>query len=205
MAELNLESGEYAITQLSDVSINRGSYDTDLVLTNRNLIIVKKTMWTGRTKDLKKYRIDQIPVVNGRGQLKIEKTDGGRKCTILLKTGEELKITAGRDVDFAEFASQINLLLTGTPTIPHEKGRNAVDEIAGAFQSAFAALDPRTHFGGQKASGNQQAQQAAQPPRAAYASCIGCHAPISGYTGQVVTCGYCDTEQRLVWSNNGNR
>ena len=200
MADLNLESGEYAITQLSDISVNRGALTTDLVLTNRNLIVVNKTLWAGRTKGVKKYRIDQIPVINGQAQLKIEKLDGQRRFSIQLKTGEKLEIMSGSNDDFTEFASQINMLLTGTPTIPNEKSRTTADEIAESFQSAFAVLDPRTYFGGRKTSNSEQVlqqQPAVQTPRAISANCVGCHAPISGYTGQIVTCGYCDTEQRL--------
>ena len=197
MADLNLEPGEYAMASLVDVSINRGGYTTDLVLTNKNLLVVSKTVF-GRTKGIKKYRLDQIPVVNGQAQLRLEKLEGYRQFTILLKTGEQLQVSSAQNEDYVGFGSQINLLLTGTPTMPTETDRTVLGQFAETVQSTFAAFDPRTYFGGKKnsATANQQ-QQMSNTPQSVLRQCAGCHAPISGYSGQVVVCGYCDTEQRL--------
>lgn len=197
MTDLNMESGEYAVTQLNDISINSSPFTNDLVLTNRHLIVVSKSYLLGRPRSTQKYRLDKITVINGQAVLKIEKRDGFKEFHIQLKTGEKLVIISSRGEDFAYFASQINMLLTGMATIPNETSRTAADEVAEAFQNAFAVFDPRTYFGRRKPNSNQQQQQAVQTPRQTSSQCIGCHAPIAGYTGQVVTCGYCDTEQRL--------
>lgn len=196
MTDLNLEPGEYAVASLTAVSINGSASTTDLVLTNKNLLIMSKTVF-GRTKGVKKHRIDQIPVINGQAQLRIEKFDTYKQFTIQLKTGEQLQVISAQNEDYAGFGSQINQLLTGTPAIPAEINRTVAGHMAETLQNAFAALDPRTYFGGKKSSEPSGQQQMAQTPQSTSRQCIGCHVPLSGYTGQVVTCEYCDTEQRL--------
>ena len=189
MAELNLEPGEYVITTIDNVTVNQGMSTCDLVLTNWHLMMASKTLFMGRTKSVMKHRLDTISVMNGRAQVKIEKTGGIRQLLIQLKTGEKLTITSAQKEDFTGFVSQINLLLTGTAAAPVVESNDPLDHLAESFQNVFSI------FGGRNDSVQQQ--QPVQAPYEVSSKCAGCHAPISGYTGQVVTCGYCDLEQRL--------
>lgn len=207
MAELNLDPGEYAITQLNDVSINNSAATRDLVLTNRHLYAVTKSLWGGRTKEIVRYRLDQIPVINGQAQAKVQKTDYEKQLVIQFKTGHALTIGSANKRQYIDFASQINALLTGAATAPSEINCTTANELVESVQDAFAVLDPRTYLGGKNNTPAQQGvpqpvpqpaqRPATQTPLVVSSRCVGCHAPISGYSGQRVACGYCDTEQIL--------
>ena len=197
MAELNLEPGEYAITTIADVAVNRGPSTSDLVLTNRHLLVVSKTVF-GRVKSVKSYQVDQIPVANGQAQIKIDKNAGYKEFFIQLKNGDQLRVVSAQNEDFTSFGSQINLLLTGAATAPSVTNSSPIGVITDSLQSAFAAFGSIANVSDKaNIETTRQHKRTNQAPQSVSRQCVGCHAPITGYSGQAVTCKYCDTEQSL--------
>lgn len=196
MADFHLELGEYVITQLNGVSVNQGSYNSDLVLTNKSVVVTNKTTF-GRVRSFEKHALDQIPIIGGQAQVKIEKKDGYKWFVIQLKTGKQLQVKSTQREDYAGFGRQINMLLTGVDAAPPEFGQTTVDEIAKAFHGAVAAFSSKAMLNGAIGGEGKRVQAAAQAPRAVSQHCRGCKAPLSGYEGQSVICLYCDTEQNL--------
>lgn len=93
----------------------------------------------------------------------------------------------------AAWLDAINMAVTGTKSSAAMALRRSVpgvEMLAGALKDTFDVV--KTTFAGPNTN-----QRSASVRKAITAKCIGCRAPLSGWTGMTVQCKYCDTVQTL--------
>lgn len=93
----------------------------------------------------------------------------------------------------AAWLDAINMAVTGTKSSAAMALRRSVpgvEMLAGALKDTFDVV--KTTFAGPNTN-----QRSASARKAITAKCIGCRAPLSGWTGMTVQCKYCDTVQTL--------
>lgn len=183
MSNLDLAPNEGIIIQYDGVYHNKK--DSEIVLTNMNLICVEKNMGLFKTTyNVVKFPVNQIKIVNEQAQASVLKDGTDWVLQILMKNGTE-KFTFVCDLlqgfkkkqEADKWVEQISLLLTG------KSATNITDtSIVGGLKSVLGSV-------GIKVKPKEVEQVTTK--------CIGCMAPLSGQKGQTVRCKYCDTEQTL--------
>ena len=198
MDEYNLEPGEFTIMQESSVILLDRSGEErldEVVLTNKNLILVN-TASQGlfkRTRYLKRCPLDKIASPNGIPQA-IASKHKNDYClqvifddeTIALRFPANPKRTAERWAEGIRNAALGNLSGIRTEDVLPPEVADLVDGAKGIFGAVFA--------GGKK---QPNASEVPKRPARITKKCVGCHAPLTGHTGETVTCAYCDTKQTL--------
>ena len=160
----------------------------ELVLTNLNAIYIRKGFFGG-TKEILKYPLNQIKILDGKPQVIIGKSSNGfYQIELYLKNGQEFFAfnTLGKK-EALKWLDKISEILTGHIADIDSSERSyipGIDVVAdtlkntiGTFKGAFGAKD--------KEKENVTSR------------CISCRAPLSGVKGQIIKCKYCDTEQSL--------
>lgn len=213
--ELNLQPNEGIIIQ--SVGVLHGgvmaSYIDELVLTNLNVIYIKRGLFGG-VKSIQKFPLDQIKIVNGQVQALAGKnpTNNCPQLQIYFKNGQEsFEFQSSARKEIAKWVNSINQLLTGTDVTSNTLDNiedtpqvvEALKETIGAFKNAFSGVKTKDALGGVKIKKVGTAENIAVKTRSDKTTenitikCMGCMAPISGYKGQRLHCKYCDTEQTL--------
>lgn len=189
MSEYRLGADEYAILREDrayHLSGPRGGGYVELLLTNRNLVATRTvTKVFSTSTEVDTYPLKHVKVFNGQAQLLVtDKTD----VEIFFTNGSERFRFPNRKTA-AHWVEQMNLLATGreaevmldsgvSRALP---GAELVSETLKGTYDTF-----RSRFG-------------AKPPAPVKVAgqCVQCGAPIEGFTGRTVTCGYCGTPQSL--------
>lgn len=219
MKEYNLEPGEFVVMQEKSPRLYSGSSYAlldEVVLTNRNLILVK-TQARGifdMQRMLKRCPLEETLDSQGYPQVATTKIDGKHILQAMFGTenialgfANESKETANRWAEGIRRASVGDLSgistenSSGTASGSDELDDliNAGKSIVGAFMGIAAPAQSKPQ---QKKQASNKQHQGNAPlkaaPRASVArKCRGCHAPLTGRKGDTVTCVYCDTKQTL--------
>jgi hypothetical protein len=196
--EYNLDPGEFVIMQESPAKLHSGSGTDDLdevVLTNRHLILVcsQSQGLFGKKRLLKRCPLEHALDSQGYAQVVTTKIDGNNILQVLFN-GENVSVSfpnkAKQTVE--RWADGIRNAAVGD--LGAVKTEDAIpNEFADAVDNAKNVVG--AIFGKKKSAPTAPTRPA---PRAAVAKkCQGCHAPLTGRTGDTVTCMYCDTKQTL--------
>lgn len=205
MDDLNLEPGEFVIKQTDQATFPAASTDLELglvVLTNRNLILVadKPTGIFSSRKLVKRCPLEQVHDMYGIPQAIVTKSGNNwmvqvafNDDAVCLQFEQNARRQAQSWADAVKCAATGNLNRIGADDLVPDGVADLVDGargIVGAFGAAFGSAS-----GKQSSTGKSHGETTR--PAMADARCRGCHAPLSGRKGAMVTCPYCDTKQTL--------
>lgn len=208
MSDYKLEPGEFVIMQTAVAKLGDDDYAEDLdelVLSNQNIIVVasKSVGLFKRVSKTYKLPLECIACPNGMPQVMTIKKESWYHVqvvfeteTIAFKFSEDRKRTAERWADGIRCAAVGDLarIRTEDSVMPKE----LLDLADGAKQVLGAVFATGSVSGSASPSqmGSASARKAKRPPVTSR-KCVGCHAPISGRQGSMVTCEYCGTKQAL--------
>ena len=168
------------------------AYTDELILTNLNLIHVRKGIFMG-TKGVRYIPLNQVKVIGGKCQALVGKAQNGYAILqIYTQQGtEEFAFPTKAKKNAGIWANEISRLVTGRDS------ENALeydfdDTVIGQLKDAFGEVGAALGIGFGK-SGQQQKSSVERVST----KCSGCHAPITGVKGKTTVCKYCDTEQVL--------
>lgn len=208
MSDYSLEPGEFAIMQTDEASLNDEEYAEDLdelILSNRNIIMVasKSVGLFKRASKTYKLPLERIACPDGTPQVMVLKKDDSYRVqvvfeaeTISFEFDEDHKYTAERWADGIRRAAVGDLAGIRTEDSPLPKGlldlANGAKQVFGGAFAAGAAVSGAT-----RPDRGIPSQTQGKRPAAVTSKCSGCHAPLSGRKGSVVTCEYCGRKQAL--------
>lgn len=203
--EYNLSPGEVFIMQSEGVELicGRDSEElSEIVLTNKNLILVNEvpTGLFSSKRLLKRCPLDAIVCSEGipqaflgkkRDMYVLQVVFADEAVTLrFLKRSE--KREAKRWAEAIKYAVVGDIDSINTDETP--LGKDVTDPIDGLVGLAGAFMSEVT-------SASNSISKAKKPrktaPVKATMKCKGCHAPLLGIKGRVVTCDYCGTKQTL--------
>lgn len=191
----NLTPDEFVIMGTNRASLLSGSGTDDLrevVLTNKNLILVAEVdqgLFHGKRRMVKRCPLDQLPDDNGVPQVIVSKS-GSDFLLNAMFGGEPVRLVM-RGVPRMEaqhWADAISMAATGDLA--------GIDTNAVGRESAIGMIDQAREALGIRPK-RDRAKAEVTRPQMVTTRCMGCHAPLTGRAGQVVTCPYCDTKQTL--------
>ena len=174
------------------------AYTDELILTNLNLIHVRKGVFMG-TKGVRYIPLNQVKVIGGKCQALVGKAQNGTAILqIYTQQGtEEFAFRTNAKKNASIWANEISRLVTGRDSENALENQDAPeydfkDTVIGQLKDAFDEVDAAFGFG----FGKLGQQQKSSVERVS-TKCFGCHAPITGVKGKTAVCKYCDTEQVL--------
>lgn len=182
MAEgLKLNPGEAVVKKSEKIGygsrLSGGS--NDLVLTNESLILVRKNLF-GKVKDVIRFPVREIRVVNGQVQALLGKADNVTPTLdVYFASGQEsFHFTWETDVE--EWIDSRNELVMGQK--PVRKNRDDWVTETLAFAESVAGTITRV----KSALGIKETEQVS-------CSCPACGASLTGIRGDTTQCPYCGT------------
>lgn len=187
MANYNLHPNEVVV--LKEARVNHGgmfaAYTDDLILTNLNLLLIKKGMFG---KGVHTFPVGQIKVHNGQAQAVLGKASNGYpQLEVYFLNGQEnFRFQSGGKKNILQWVAKIGEVVTGeraSEKIGTGLALPGADYVAGALKDTFDVFKGR--FGSQS-----KIEKVAS-------KCSACGAPISGTRGQLSVCEYCQTAQQL--------
>ena len=174
------------------------AYTDELILTNLNLIHVRKGVFMG-TKSVRYIPLNQVKVIGGKCQALVGKARNGHAILqIYTQQGiEEFAFQTKAKKNAGIWANEISRLVTGRDSANVLESQDAAeydfeDTVVGQLKDAFGEVGAVFGIGFGK-SGQQQKSSVERVST----KCSGCHAPITGVKGKAAVCKYCDTEQVL--------
>ena len=202
MAKYQLQSNEGVVLQETSICYEPNklstAYTDELILTNLNLIHVRKGVFTG-TKGIRYIPLNQVKVIGGKCQALVGKArNGSAILQIYTQQGtEEFAFQTKAKKNAGIWANEISRLVTGRDSenaleSQHAPAYDFEDTVIGQLKDAFGEVGAAFGFGFGK-SGQQQKISVERVST----KCSGCHAPITGVKGKTAACKYCDTEQVL--------
>lgn len=189
----NLSTQEFVIMKHDKVCASEKftSFTSELILTNQNLIFIKKGVY-GKVKDTKKIPINRIKIANNKAQVFITTvTYGFHKIEVYLLNGQEKFIFASKK-DAERWVSKINQVIT--------EGDIEVDDSPNApilGTEAITSVIKGTKDALREAFGLKTNNSESNSIERVTMKCSYCGAPVSGNNNQVVRCSYCNSEHTL--------
>ncbi len=203
MAKIDLMPNEAIILRDSQMKHDQGkgfsSESDELLLTNQALIVIHKGFF-GTARDVQRFPLDQVAIVNGAPRVMIGMSqDGERQLHVYFHHGIEAFSLGESDEDAQ--GSLIDLLFVSEKDKENRNLRQwqaAISQVVASLPQNTSVATPQMQAAPAVAASNQPASQNTQTAVIhATKKCIGCMAPLSGVQGQKTTCKYCDTEQAL--------
>lgn len=202
MAKYQLQSNEGVVLQETGICYEPNklstAYTDELILTNLNLIHVRKGIFMG-TKGVRYIPLNQVKVIGGKCQALVGKAQNGYAILqIYTQQGtEEFAFRTKAKKNAGIWANEISRLVTGRDSenaleSQHAPEYDFKDTVVGQLKDAFGEVGAAFGIGFGK-SGQQQKSSVERVST----KCSGCHAPITGVKGKAAVCKYCDTEQVL--------
>lgn len=198
MAKYNLQPNEAVVLKADSVQRGDGllaGFTDELVLTNLHLIWVSKGMF-GNVKRIEYLPLALVKVFDDQAQALTSKaSNGSPQLEVFFQNGEEsFRFQSGGRGEVGRWVDAISRLVTGHGAAAGVAPSRA---LPGTAAVADTLRDTFSQFKG--AFGGAGKEPSAPPPPARSSSkCTGCGAPMSGFTGSVATCEYCDSESRLT-------
>lgn len=193
MDDYNLEPGEYVILQTMPVNLIDGDQKESLdevVLTDRTLILVT-TVSTGLFSSEKFVK---------RCPLSHVSYSADEPVVMVLKRGDSYWLQASFE------GESISLEFPENPKQEAKRWSAAIKHaIEGEYDSINTNFLPPREIGdfldnvrgAAKSMGFKDKPAEKGPSRRVNKKCPGCHAPLAGIRGHIVTCEYCGTKQTL--------
>jgi dissimilatory sulfite reductase (desulfoviridin) alpha/beta subunit len=194
MGNYNIEPNEVVLVHISQVSDGGMSiFSNELILTNHNLISVKKNIF-GVTKKVQKYPLNMVKIYNDSANVVVDnKSSGTIKLTIYFRNGVEVFGFSFTDAnDVKKMANSINHIVTGSTDDLYTQNFNAMPGVALVAETLRGTFDTF-----KDAFGSKEKTQPVTSKEKVAQKCSYCGAPISGFKGQLVQCEYCDSKQQL--------
>lgn len=190
--EYQLQPNESMIMRIESVSYNGASYLDDLILTDINLILIRKGLF-GYYKGSLTFPLSQIKFFDGQPQVFLRKRFGMSPVVeIGFTSGQNIFSFSGTDTA-KKLVEAINLIAMEQPI--NMDDYNGVDSPAYDSSAAYykdMADDIKGIFGIKTTKKSQKSM-----PEKVSIRCRSCGASLAGNKGQVVKCPYCDTKQNL--------
>lgn len=189
-ARYNLQADEVVL--LKDESVRHGgfwsAYTDELILTNLNLVLIKKGMF-GNSKGVLTFPVNQIKVYNQQVQAVIGKaTDGTDLLEVYFLNGQEkFAFQSGGKKKLNEWIAKIHQAVTGEEAPAQQSTGMALpgaEMVAGVLKDTFGVFKSKL---GTKS----------EAPVKVAGKCRGCGAPVTGVQRQTITCEYCGSAQQL--------
>lgn len=183
MAKLELEANECVILK-NDSVLHGGvmaNYTDELILTNLNIIYVKKGLFGG-TKKILKFPISQIKIYNGQAQALLGKSKNGSPCLELYLSDGEEQFGFEKKSDVLKWIKEINRLLLG----------EEANATAGQFAIPGAEILAETIKDTANVVMGALGIKPKEPEMVSVA-CPSCSAAVSGQKGKTICCSYCNT------------
>lgn len=191
MTSYGLQPDEVVL--LKEVGVAHGGlrsvYTDELILTNLNLVLVRKGMF-GISKGVQTFPLSQIKVHNQQAQAVLGKAATGLDSldVYFLNGHEQFKFQTGGKRKILVWVAKINEAVTGQSGAQLAGGASmaipGADMVAGVLKDTFDVF--KGTFGAKSAA-----------PTAASGKCRACGAPMTGFQGQTATCEYCGSKQQL--------
>jgi hypothetical protein len=189
VANYNLQPHEVVLLKEDNVAHGGtfSSHTDELILTNLNLVLIKKGLF-GNRKGVLVFPVNQIKVHEGGAQALLGKTTRGTAAleVYFLNGQESFAFQGGGKRKILTWTTRINQAVTGTEA-PDD---DATLAIPGAAVVAGVLKDTVSVFRSRMGSGSAPSAQVA-------AKCTGCGASISATRGSTVACAYCGTTQQV--------
>lgn len=180
-------------------NIDGGRNNGKLMLTNMRLVYE----WSGERRmgeDLSCLSFPLNELATQKNEIRVDCQPSDYETSFkLYPAGEEVSFVfrspeknASRKLA-ATWIDAIGMAVTGTKSsvaMALRRSVPGVEMLAGALKDTFDVV--KTTFAGPNTN-----QQGVSARKAITAKCIGCRAPLSGWTGMTVQCKYCDTVQTL--------
>lgn len=197
MAKYNVQPNEVVVLKAESVQTGDGFlavFTDDLVLTNLHLIRVSKGMF-GNVKGIEYFPLARIKVFDNQAQAFLSKSGNGiAQLEVFFQDGEQVfKFRKGGKREIVKWVAAINRVVTGDGTAA---GSSASKALPGTGAVAETLRDTFSQFKGVLGGGAVDPKAHGQPARAS-SKCSSCGATISGFTGTVAKCQYCDSESKL--------
>lgn len=186
MNKVNLQSDECVIRKSSKVRHSgfMVSYKNELILTNLNIIYVKKGMF-GRTKDIQTFPVSQIKMYEGKPQVLLGKQkNGSPSLEIYFLNGQGI-FGFKRKTEVVKWIRCINQVLCKEA----DSATTGQFAIPGTELIAETIKDTITSF--KNILWNKTKKEKVS------VNCTACGAVLTGYKGETMKCNYCDTFQKL--------
>lgn len=177
--ELNLSADETVVDRIGKIGYGGfWSGNNELVLTNKNLILVKKGLF-GDTEEVVKYPLSDIRVVNGEVQAKLGRPDNMTyTLDVYFNKGME-SFRFEWESDAQKWADKVTEVITGVKV--------QRDEYAWVGETlAMADSVNSTIRNLKKTFGIRSDEQVS-------IKCPSCGATLTGTEGETVKCPYCGT------------
>lgn len=175
-----MQPDESVIMKHNRVQYRSYGYSQELVLTNQNIIWVKKGLFLGKIKKIQKYPLGQIKIFNGQVQAMINKSNLMRPSleVYFLNSIEAFGFESRKEIE--KWINNINFLVTGSFIEPETSSIAAV--VKQAIKGKFGIET--------KNQGHQSIEKVVK-------KCTACGASVTGQSGQIIRCQYCDTNIQL--------
>ena len=178
MDKFELKSNESIILRESNVQYSGflSGYSDDLLLTNLNIIHVKKGMF-GNTKNVSYFPLKKLKVFDGKAQVKIGRSSNGlHRLEFYFEEGQEcFSFQAGTSIKGLKWIKEINYLLSKDVFDNlHSKEKKYTD----------STLDKKL----------KNAIKNINTKKIISCTCLSCGASVSGVKGALVKCDYCNSD-----------
>lgn len=173
--------------------------DAKLMLTNMRLVYEwSSKRWMGEELLCLSYPLNELATQKDEIRADCQASDyetilklypAGEEVSFVFRSPEK---NASRKV-VAEWLNAISMAVVGTKSSSAMALRRSVpgvEMLAGALKDTFDVV--KTTF-----TSSNTNQRSVSARKAITSKCIGCRAPLSGWTGMTVQCKYCDTVQTL--------
>ena len=169
---------------------NNNTKKGELILTTESQIFNRKNIW-GKVADTEVYPINEIQLYKEKPQVKITSVYGTKNLEIYLNNGQFLKFQIGdtysRDAA-VKWVNAIYELMTGHEYVEFDRSVYTIPEI-----EAIANFASGTINAFKKSLG-----YAVKQPEEVVKYCQNCGAQIKGYRGDIGTCEFCGSKQKLL-------
>lgn len=187
MDNYHLEPDEAVVVECESVTLEEGKLintSGTLILTSQNLIWLTKGVF-GKTKSVQKYPLTEVKIFNNEAQVKLDEKIGEDSLLSVFFKNFQLRFRLMERKKARELFNNIHKLVTGSADdLVSVSAIPGVDFIANTLKETASVF--------MKSFGIKMNQ-----PEPVTTKCGNCGAPISGLSGQVVKCSYCDTSIKL--------
>lgn len=195
MVKINLLPNESIILKSENVMHGglMAGYTDELILTNQNIIHVKKGVF-GNTKNVKKYPVNQIKLFNGNPQAMLGKQrNGSSQLEIYFLNGHEFfGFQSLNKKEVVQWINAISHLVTGheSTTVPSGFAIPGTEYLSETIKGTVDTFKNTFGIKSQKIDNGVSSERVIK-------KCISCSAPLIGKKRQTMQCKYCDTDQVL--------
>jgi hypothetical protein len=183
MDELKLNPNESVVLRKEQVGYGNSMFgkNSELILTNQAILLVRKGMF-GKTKEILRFELNKIRIVNGQVQVLMGKKDIVTPCLdIYFESGTE-RFLFTWEQDVQECIDNITAIITGTPLVKRDENAEIIKDL-----EAFAEMTDSVSeslYKVKKALGIKSHEKIV-------VRCPSCGASLSGMRGEVSECPYC--------------